>query len=148
MKLDRKITIIAIVGLFSQFSMAQDNASAIKEVADIVASMNHFPSDADKARLMAISDDDSLFDGIRAMATAVSNIAHAANADGKAAMASLQAMDQIPDRPKALAGIIANFITRLVQKQKPLWQNCSPSNPKTFEKASLCDEERLFLWID
>ena len=109
MNLARKITIIAIVGLFSQFSMAQDNASAIKEVADIVASINHFPSDADKARLMAISDDDSLFDGIRAMATAVSNIAHAANADGKAAMASLQAMDQIPDRPKALAGIIANF---------------------------------------
>jgi len=109
MNLVRKITIIAIVGLFSQFSMAQDNASAIKAVADIVASINHFPSDADKDRLMAISDDDSLFDGIRAMATAVSNIAHAANADGKAAMASLQAMDQIPDRPKALAGIIANF---------------------------------------
>ena len=109
MNLARKITIIAIVGLFSQFSMAQDNASAIKEVADIVASINHFPSDADKDRLMAISDDDSLFDGIRAMATAVSNFAHAANADGKAAMASLQAMDQIPDRPKALAGIIANF---------------------------------------
>ena len=109
MNLARKIIIIAIVGLFSQFSMSQDNASAIKEVADIVASINHFPSDADKDRLMAISDDDSLFDGIRAMATAVSNIAHAANADGKAAMASLQAMDQIPDRPKALAGIIANF---------------------------------------
>ena len=108
MNLARKITIIAIVGLFSQFSVA-DNASAIKEIADIVASINHFPSDADKASLRAISDDDSLFDGIRAMATAVSNIAHAANADGKAAMASLQAMDQIPDRPKALAGIIANF---------------------------------------
>jgi len=109
MNLARKITIIAIVGLFSQFSMAQDNASAIKEVADIVASINHFPSDADKDRLMAISDDDSLFDGIRAMATAVSNFAHAANADGKAAMASLQAMDQIPDRAKALAGIIGNM---------------------------------------
>ncbi|MCH2347223.1 MAG: hypothetical protein MK299_07500 [Pseudomonadales bacterium] len=109
MNLARKITIIAIVGLFSQFSMAQDNASAIKEVADIVASINHFPSDADKDRLMAISDDDSLFDGIRAMATAVSNFAHAANADGKAAMASLQANDQIPDRAKALAGIIGNM---------------------------------------
>ena len=109
MNLARKIIIIAIVGLFSQFSMAQDNASAIKEVADIVASINHFPSDADKDRLMAISDDDSLFDGIRAMATAVSNFAHAANADGKAAMASLQANDQIPDRAKALAGIIGNM---------------------------------------
>ena len=109
MNFARKIIIIAIVGLFSQFSMAQDNAGAIKDVADIVASINHFPSDADKARLMAISGNDSLFDGIRAMATAVSNISHAANADGKAAMAALQAMDQLPDRAKALAGIIGSF---------------------------------------
>ncbi|MFP6810933.1 MAG: hypothetical protein VB960_07785 [Pseudohongiellaceae bacterium] len=109
MNLARKIIIIAIVGLFSQFSMAQDNAGAIKDVADIVASINHFPSDADKARLMAISGNDSLFEGIRAMATAVSNISHAANADGKAAMAALQAMDQLPDRAKALAGIIGSF---------------------------------------
>ena len=109
MNFARKIIIIAIVGLFSQFSMAQDNASAIKEIADIVASINHFPSDADKARLMAISGNDSLFEGIRAMATAVSNISHAANADGKAAMAALQAQDQIPDRAKALAGIIEGF---------------------------------------
>lgn len=109
MNFARKIIIIAIVGLFSQFSMAQDNAGAIKDVADIVASINHFPSDADKARLMAISGNDSLFEGIRAMATAVSNISHAANADGKAAMAALQAQDQIPDRAKALAGIIGSF---------------------------------------
>ena len=109
MNFARKIIIIAIVGLFSQFSMAQDNAGAIKDVADIVASINHFPSDADKARLMAISGNDSLFEGIRAMATAVSNISHAANADGKAAMAALQAQDQIPDRAKALAGIIEGF---------------------------------------
>ena len=109
MNFARKIIIIAIVGLFSQFSMAQDNAGAIKDVADIVASINHFPSDADKARLMAISGNDSLFEGIRAMATAVSNISHAANADGKAAMAALQALDQLPDRAKALAGIIGSF---------------------------------------
>ena len=109
MNFARKIIIIAIVGLFSQFSMAQDNAGAIKDVADIVASINHFPSDADKARLMAISGNDSLFEGIRAMATAVSNISHAANADGKAAMAALHAMDQLPDRAKALAGIIGSF---------------------------------------
>ena len=109
MNFARKIIIIAIVGLFSQFSMAQDNAGAIKDVADIVASINHFPSDADKARLMAISGNDSLFEGIRAMATAVSNISHAANADGKAAMAAIQANDQVPDRAKALAGIIGSF---------------------------------------
>ena len=72
MELTRKIMLIALIGLFSQFSMA-DNASSAKEIADIVASLNHFPSDADKAALMAISADDSLSEGVRAMATAVAN---------------------------------------------------------------------------
>ena len=109
MNFARKIIIIAIVGLFSQFSMAQDNAAAAKTVADIVASINHFPSDADKASLMAISGDDNIAGPIREMASAVSNISHAANADGKAAMAAIQANDQVPDRAKALAGIIGSF---------------------------------------
>jgi len=43
------------------------------------------------------------------MATAVTNIAHAANSEGKAAMATLAAIDQAPDRARALAGIIGNF---------------------------------------
>lgn len=43
------------------------------------------------------------------MATVVTNIAHAANSEGKAAMATLAANDQAPDRARALAGIIGNF---------------------------------------
>ena len=99
---------IALLGLFSQFAMA-DNASSATEIAGIVASMNHFASDADKAKLMAIAADDSLAAPIRAMATAVNNIAHAANAEGKAAMASIVGSPQAPDPAKTLAGIIANF---------------------------------------
>ena len=108
MKLTRKIMLIVLVGLFFQFSMA-DNASSAKDIADIVASLNHFPSDADKTKLMAISGDDSLSEGVRAMATAVANIAHSANDEGKAAMAMIQANDETPDRAKALAGIIASL---------------------------------------
>ena len=103
----KKIMAIALIGLFSQFAMA-DNASSAAEIAGIVVAMNHFPSDADKAALMAISADDSLAEGVRAMATAVTNIAHAANADGKAAMASI-ADGEAPDRFKALAGVVAGF---------------------------------------
>jgi len=43
------------------------------------------------------------------MATAVSNISHAASAEGKAMMASIQASDTAPDRAKSLAGIIASL---------------------------------------
>lgn len=99
---------IALLGLISQFAMA-DNRSSATEIASIVASMNHFASDADKAKLMAIAADDSLAAGVRAMANAVHNIAHAANAEGKAAMASIVGNAESPDPAKTLAGIIASF---------------------------------------
>ena len=107
--LTRKIIAIALIGLFSQFSLAQDNAGAAKQIADIVASLNHFPSDADKATLMAISGNDELAAGLRAMATAVSSFAHSTNDEGKEAMAGIQSNAEAPDRAKALAGIIASL---------------------------------------
>lgn len=106
--LTRKIIAVAAIAAFSQFAVA-DNASAFREIADIVASINHFPSDADKAALMAISSDDSLAGPLREMATAVSNISHSATAEGKAAMAEVIANAQVPDNPKVLAGIIVEL---------------------------------------
>ena len=105
----RKLVAVALIALFSQFSLAQDAGGAIKQIADIVASINHFPSDADKAALADIAGNDAFPEGLRGMATAVANISHAANAEGKEAMASIQANDQAPDRARALAGIIANL---------------------------------------
>ena len=103
----RMFVTVVLVGLCSQAAMA-DNASSATEIAGIVVSMNHFASDADKAKLMAIAADDSLAEGLRAMATAVANITHAATAEGKAAMAALQDT-QMPDRGKTLASVIAGF---------------------------------------
>jgi len=108
----QKFLLIAAIGLFSQFAVAQDpsdNAVAAKQIADIVASLNHYPSDADKMALNAIIGDSALAMGIHAMASAVVNIEHAANAEGKTAMEALQANDEAPDRAKALAGIIASL---------------------------------------
>ena len=86
MKFDitKKIVLIALIGMFSQFSMA-DNASAMRDIAGIVASINHFPSDADKVKLAAITADDTIAGGLREMATAVASISHATNAEGKEA---------------------------------------------------------------
>lgn len=106
----QKFLLIAAIGLFSQFSVAQDaNAVAAKQISDIVVSLNHFPSDADKATLGAISGNMALAQGVRDMASAVANIQHAATAEGKSAMAALQAADDTPDRGKALAGVIASL---------------------------------------
>ena len=105
----RKLVAVALIALFSQFSLAQDAGGAIKQIADIVVSINHFPSDADKAALADIAGNDALPEGVRNMATAVSNISHAASAEGKAMMAGIQANGEAPDRAKSLAGIIASL---------------------------------------
>ena len=108
----QKFLLIAAIGLFSQFSVAQPsaaNAAAAKQIADIVASLSHYPSDADKMALNAIIGDSALAGPIHAMASAVVNIEHAATAEGKTAMATIQGNDALPDRAKALAGIIASL---------------------------------------
>mgnify|MGYP000733922167 CR=1 FL=1 len=72
-----KITLIrnfftaVLMGLFAQVSLAQEENAmgALKEVADIVASINHFPSDADKVALASIAGNDNLPQGVRNMAT-------------------------------------------------------------------------------
>jgi hypothetical protein len=105
----KQLVAILLIGLFSQVSLAQDNGAALKQIADIVASLNHFPSDAQKATLAEISGNSGLAQGVRDMASAVANINHAATADGKEAMARIQGNAQAPDSAKALAGIIASI---------------------------------------
>tara|TARA_B100001029_G_C15029007_1_gene435609 strand:- start:337 stop:744 length:408 start_codon:yes stop_codon:yes gene_type:complete len=107
------ILVFALLGFVSSATYSQEqrgaNAIALKTIADIVASINHFPSDSDKATLGEIAGNDELAQGVRAMATAVSGISHGATDEGKAAMASIQQNAQAPDRAKQLAGIIASI---------------------------------------
>ena len=107
--LTRKLAVATLALLFAQFVSADHhNPTAFREIASIVASINHFPSDADKAKLAEIAADESIAENLRIMATTVANINHSATAEGKAAMAAIQAGDA-PDVGKTLAGIIANL---------------------------------------
>ena len=104
----KKLLVIASIGAFSQFALA-DVESARKSVAGIVASMNHFASDAEKAQLAAIAADDTSGQGMQMIATAVMNIQHAATAEGKEAMGQIMAAEQAPAEVKALAEIVMGF---------------------------------------
>ena len=48
----RNFFTVVLMGLLAQVSLAQEENAmgALKEVADIVSSINHFPSDADRRR--------------------------------------------------------------------------------------------------
>jgi len=107
----RKLILVTAIGLFSQFAMAQDgaNAQALKQIADIVAGLNHFPSDADLVTLDAIIANAELAQGVRDMANTVASIEHSANEEGRGAMEAIQGNAQAPEPAKVLAGIIASI---------------------------------------
>ena len=107
----RKLTLVVVIGMFSQFSMAQNdgNAAALKLIADIVITINHFPSDDDLSTLDPIIAQSELAQGVRGMANAVANINHTADEEGRGTMEALQSNAQAPERAKVLAGIIENF---------------------------------------
>ena len=113
LKIRKAFWIFILLGFVSSATYPQGergaNALALKKIADIVASINHFPSDSDKATLAEIIGNDELARGVRAMATAVSGISHGATDEGKAAMARIQENTQAPDIAKQLAGIIAGI---------------------------------------
>lgn len=107
----RNIVLTFSVGLFPLIGAAQDEArvEALREIAQIVASINHFPSAENKAALSAIEGNQSYPQGIRMLAATVANISHSANAEGKQSMVMLQGSERAPEPVKSLAEIIARF---------------------------------------
>jgi ArsR family metal-binding transcriptional regulator len=107
----RNIVLTFSIGLFPLIGAAQDEArvEALREIAQIVASINHFPSDENKAVLASIEGNESYPQGIRMLAATVANISHAANAEGKQSMTMLQGNQRAPEAVKSLAEIIGRF---------------------------------------
>lgn len=105
--LSKLFVLIAVCSL-GQLSLA-DNATAAREIAGILTGMNHFPSDADKMKLMAIAQDESNGAGYRAVANAVHNIQHSATDADKAILNQIIASNQADPNAKALAGVVVGF---------------------------------------
>ncbi|HAG73604.1 MAG TPA: hypothetical protein DCL66_15505 [Gammaproteobacteria bacterium] len=104
----RKLILGAAIGLFSQFALAQTDGEtkALKQIADIVAGLNHFPSDGDMTTLEEIMSGADISQTVLIMADTVANIEHAANEEGKGAMAAIQASAQASESAKVLAKVI------------------------------------------
>jgi enoyl-[acyl-carrier-protein] reductase (NADH) len=109
----RLITLVALAScsLFSHIAAAQSDAdsAAMKEIAAVVATLNHFPSDDDFATLDAIIANSALSADVRMMADTVANIEHSANEEGKGAMETIAGNASASKQAKDLAEIIGNF---------------------------------------
>jgi hypothetical protein len=106
--LTKKLMAFVLIGLCSQAALA-DPASARKTIAGILSTMNHFPNDAQKAELTAITTDESSGRGNQLIAAAVIDIQHAPTAEGKAAMEQIIGNDAAPAEAKALAKVVMEF---------------------------------------
>ena len=101
----KKASLIVLLGLLSQAVLA-DDASATRTIAGVLVDLNHFPSDDEKAQLMAISRDQSVSPALRTVAQAAHDIQHAAPADAQAALNEVINSESAPAEARALAEII------------------------------------------
>lgn len=100
---------LGLILVGSQISLAADNAAATRTIADVLLNFNHFPSDAEKAELMALAEDDGVGRAFRIVASAISNIQHTVTADDKDIMNRIIASDRAHDNAKLFAEILLGF---------------------------------------
>ncbi len=70
------------------------NVAAPKQIANIIASLNHFPSDANLGTLDEIIGKGELTQGVRDMVNAFANIEHSVSEEGSGAMEAIQVNTQ------------------------------------------------------
>ena len=99
------LALLIFAGSHAAAAMAADNVATM---AGIVLSLQHFPSDADKAALAAIVEGDAS-EAEKAVARAIAGIQHTVSADDKAVLDAIAADEGQPEGLRSLAGIVAGL---------------------------------------
>ena len=98
---------LAAVLIISAFQPAQAWADdAVSSMAKIMLSLQHFPSDADKAALAAIVAGDSS-DSVKTVASAIAGINHKVSSADQTALMAIAEDESEPADLRQLAGIVA-----------------------------------------
>ncbi len=112
----RTKTVLSTMAVFiilpiAQLSMADD--SAIDAMANIVISLNHFPSDADKERLSEIVESGDSSQAEIAVATAIANIEHKVKAADKESLDAIVADESATSQLRDLASVLLTMNHKL-----------------------------------
>ena len=100
-------TVLAVLALLATTYAPLSYADGdVATMTGIVISLQHFPDDADKEALAAISAGDGS-DSVKAVANAIAGINHKVSADDKATLEAIAADDSQPADLRELAGIVA-----------------------------------------
>jgi len=111
MKKHRSLLLIIIISLASMTGTQAGDAhkSAIKRIAKIALSTNHFPSDSDKAELKTIMNNKNINDSLRIIAHALHNIQHSVNNTDKKALNKIANDAAAQPDIRKLAKILSDF---------------------------------------
>ena len=93
------------------FAYSDSHTGAVATMANIVISLKHFLSDADKAALAAITDSEAS-DSVKAVANAIANISHKVSDEDRATLATIAADDTESAELRELASIV-NGVTHV-----------------------------------
>lgn len=80
-------------------------ADGVADLASVLASINHYPSDAQKTQLAALAADETQSQATRTLATALANFAHQVQGPDRDALTALIESDTASDQEKQLASI-------------------------------------------
>ncbi len=97
------------VTLLFATGLAIADSAAIRTMAKITMSLNHFPSDDDKAALDAIIDSDESSDDEAAIAMALSNMQHKVTEDDAERLMEIVNDEQSDASARKLAGILLSI---------------------------------------
>ena len=105
----RTNTVVSAIAVFiilpiTQLALADD--SAIGAMAEILISLNHFPSDSDKQRLSEIVDNSDSSEAEIAVATAIANIEHHAMAADKEKLTVIVADESASFQLRDLSSVV------------------------------------------
>jgi hypothetical protein len=83
--------------------------SQVSTLANILLEMNHFPNEAQKEQLAALSDDPDVSENLRAIASATAGIEHTPSAEAQATLNGILASEAASPAEKTLAGAVLRF---------------------------------------
>lgn len=109
MKSKYLLVLLSAAGLMLGAQSALAASAAVREMAGIMMNLKHYPSDAEKAKLMAIAADKSSTEQERVIATAISNLEHEVAVGDADKLRKVAADMSAPAEVRDLAGIVLNI---------------------------------------
>ncbi len=107
-------SIVAVLCLLVGFSVQaageqQGGSGAIAEMSNVMIGLQHYPSDAEKARLKQIAADANTSAQEKTIATALMNMEHNVSSGDKAKLKQIADDASAPANVRELAGILMNM---------------------------------------